>query len=111
MAAVRLLHGIYRQEAHSVDAQLIQFGFVANGCACPSPGTLSSACKHSTLVVDPLQQLLPRLHERLCAVALQLRRQRVDINAGSREACDHRFGVAAVFGHRAFDLAVRRECV
>ena len=26
MAAVRLLHGIYRQETHSVDAQLIQFG-------------------------------------------------------------------------------------
>ena len=100
--------GLYvTEDPGSADKAAQQGNLRMSPSACP----LSSACEHRTLLIDALQQLLPRLHERRCAVALQLFRECVDIDASSRKACDHRFGVAAVFGHRTFELAVLRERV
>src|SRR5207245_5666180 len=75
-------------------------------CACPPafhprPVALAGMGERVALVRDARHQLLPRLHERLRAVTLQLDAERVDIDAGPCEARQHRFGISSVLGHHA----------
>src|SRR5438128_2596072 len=64
-------------------------------CACP-PVALAGMGERVALVRDARHQLLPRLHERLRAVTLQLDGERIDIDAGLGEARQHRFGISSV---------------
>src|SRR3546814_4581286 len=100
----------------------------ASACACsaahcgrrvsaapPSFSDLSMAAgsaragQRLRLVGDALHQLVPGGDEGLRALALQLRGQRVDVDAGRGDLLQRGRAVAAVLGHRAAYLAVRSE--
>src|SRR5579863_8053261 len=61
------------------------------------------------LVRDALQELVPRLDERLRPFELELLRECAGVDAGVRETRYHLFRIAAVRGHRGADLALTRE--
>src|SRR5439155_9088325 len=68
--------------------------------------SLAGMDQRVTLVRDARHQLLPRLHERLRAVTLQLDGESVGIDAGLGESREHAVGISAVLGHDSLELAV-----
>src|SRR5215471_3496232 len=82
---------------------------ISSGKRCP-PGPSGRGCERPALLFDTLPQLVPRFHELLCPILLQLDGERIDIDAGFAEALDLGLEIAAVFGQRRTDPAVVGEC-
>src|SRR5438552_8576904 len=61
------------------------------------------------LARNTLHQFGPRIDERFRAIDLQLVRERVNIDAGLRVACEQRFGFVAIRRHHAADDTALRE--
>ena len=60
-------------------------------------------------MADVLDQLVPRCHERVGALLLEARGERVDVDPGLGEAGDDLLGVAAVGRQEVADDAVVAE--
>ena len=56
----------------------------------------TAVLRSALLAVNHAKQFVPRLHERLCAVGLELCRHRIDIDSGLAKLGQHLFAIAAI---------------
>src|SRR5690606_41159460 len=82
-------------------------GSAVRACPCDPPALRSvAAVQRLRLVGDALHQLLPGLDEGSCAFFLQLRRQRIDVDAGRADPGERGRRITAVLREHAADLTV-----